>query len=268
MHDLKEMAGAIKDVLPIKDAYHDALQPSAKQLGRAGETLGMVINAVLLPIRRYVFGWQARQDQLEHDLKIKLASVPREELADQAPLHVVVPAIQAWSYSIDCEELRNMYSNLLANALIKEKQPTVHPSFVEMIKQFDPFEANLFAALAECHANPSVELRIKTQGEAGYAIHDKHFSAITIQEKRIIPKPHYWKNLERLGLIEIQYDTWLANETVYNELETHEIVVDLKEKYKALNQELECKKGAIYLTSLGIAFSEVCIKSPIGQSVI
>jgi len=119
----------------------------------------MVLNALLLPIRRYVFDWQAKQEQLEKDIKVKFVDVPRERLKEEASLHLVVPAVQAWRYSINCDELRNLYANLLANALIKDKEAFVHPGFVEVIRQLHPND-ELFVALENCENHLVVEIRL------------------------------------------------------------------------------------------------------------
>lgn len=50
--------------------------------------------------------------------------------------YVAVPALQAISYSMNSEELRNMYANLLAKAIDIDEKDKVHPAFVELIKQF------------------------------------------------------------------------------------------------------------------------------------
>lgn len=102
----KEVIDAIKEIIPIKTTYEDAVQPLAKQIGRTGETLGLTINALFFPIRKFVYNIQAKEKQLEEDVTKRLARIPPDSIADQAPLHIVVPAVQAWSYSIDSDELK------------------------------------------------------------------------------------------------------------------------------------------------------------------
>lgn len=60
----------------------------------------------------------------------------------RAEPYVAIPAIQQISYSYDSDELRDMYANLLANFMDKERSDLVHPSFVEVIKQLNPDEAS------------------------------------------------------------------------------------------------------------------------------
>lgn len=262
MDGITETIQLAKKIVPVKEAYQDVVQPAARQLGRAGETLGMAINTLLLPIRKYVFEWQAKQDHLEQDLKKKLEAVPPERLVEQAPLHVVIPAVQAWSYSVDCDELRNLYSNLLANSMIMNRQIDVHPAFVEIIKQLDPYEARLFKCIAPSKDWPVYELRVKLDEKGSYAVHGTHFAVVTLDNVKTAPAPHYWQNMQRLGLINIQYDPWLSDEKAYQDLEEHEFVQSLKGQYSASNRALICAKGVMRVTPFGEKFAAICIDEP------
>lgn len=260
MGELKEVVEVIKDVIPIKDAYKDTIQPLARQVGKTGETLGMMLNSLLLPVRRYVFDWCARQEQLEQDLKIKLAEIPKERIAEQASLHVVVPAIQAWSYSIDCEELRNLYSNLLANAMITDKQSSVHPRFVEIIKQLHPFEALLFEEMITNRSLPTIQLRLFTQEGKAFSVIATHLTCIIINGEETYPDAHHWENMQQLGLIEINYDRVLLSEEVYSEMKG--FIQNLKATYEADGEKLDLQRGSLVITSFGHEFASICFRNP------
>ena len=49
-----------------------------------------------------------------------------EKIVEPEP-YVAVPAIQAISYAMNSDELRNLYANLLAKSMIKDTKDTVHP---------------------------------------------------------------------------------------------------------------------------------------------
>lgn len=75
--------------------------------------------------------------------------------------YVAVPAIQAISYSMNSEELRNLYANLLAKAMNSDTKDMVHPSFVEIIKQMSPIDALVLNEITQSNYFPLVNLSIK-----------------------------------------------------------------------------------------------------------
>ena len=72
----------------------------------------------------------------------KLKDVPEEKIVSPEP-YVAVPALQAISYCMDSEELREMFANLLATAMNADTKDDAHPAFVEIIKQLSPLDAKI-----------------------------------------------------------------------------------------------------------------------------
>ena len=73
-----------------------------------------------------------------------------------------MPALQAISYSMDSEELRNMYANLLAKAMNVDEKDKVHPAFVELIKQMAPREALILDGIFKSPLTPLIDLSVRT----------------------------------------------------------------------------------------------------------
>lgn len=271
--EIKAIAEAAKDVLPVKDAYCDAIRPAARQLGKAGETLGMIINTLLLPIRHYVFNLQAKQEQLEKELTTRLSEVPTERIVEEAPLHVVVPAVQAWGYSMEREELRNLYANLLANAMLIEKQSDIHPGLVEIIRQLHPFEAQIFSILVAERTYPVVEVKSadnrtrdklwRLLGVTGsfFSI-DKHCTVINYCGKEMMPKSEYIANLERLGLIGVTYQNQFTNKKKYSSIEAHAVIKEYERAIGARGRKALLEYGMIELTPFGELFASICLERP------
>jgi hypothetical protein len=78
--DGKYLGGAAKAIAEVAKAvpiYPDAIQPGAKQVGRALETAGRAVNALLSPIRPLVWGVEKLEAFFERVAK-KLESTPDE----------------------------------------------------------------------------------------------------------------------------------------------------------------------------------------------
>ena len=53
---IRDAADAVKGLLEAAPIYDDALQPAAKQVGKALETLGKAVNMALAPIAALIWG--------------------------------------------------------------------------------------------------------------------------------------------------------------------------------------------------------------------
>ena len=86
--------------------------------------------------------------ETEKLLSQKLKNVDPNKIVQPEP-YVAVPALQAISYSMNNDELRNLYANLLSKSMNIDTKDSVHPSFVEIIKQLSPFDAILLKKIAD-----------------------------------------------------------------------------------------------------------------------
>ena len=134
----EDKSGALIEL--AKEAYKDVVHPVAENTGKVLALLPQVVNAALLPVRKWILYRDAQYEAVEQLLAKKLESIPPSEIVSPKP-HVAVPALNAIAYSMDSEELRNMYANLLASSMSKNMRENVHPSYVEIIKQLMPDEA-------------------------------------------------------------------------------------------------------------------------------
>ena len=62
---------------------------------------------------------------------------------------IAVPALQALTYSLDDELIREMFANLLAADMNAETKKDAHPAFVELIKEMTPADARVLKICRE-----------------------------------------------------------------------------------------------------------------------
>lgn len=89
------------------------------------------------------FAKESNIEQTRKLLEKKLKNVPVENIITP-PMYIGVPALQAISYCMNDESLRNMYAELLAHAMNSDTIDNVHPTYVEIIKQMSPYDALIF----------------------------------------------------------------------------------------------------------------------------
>lgn len=148
---IEATTGLVKAV-PI---YDDLVQPAAKELGATLEIVAKTVNLALAPVSGVIWSYETIKDFVSTKVSEKLKNVDPIDITPPNPV-VVGPALEALKYTGSEETLRNMYANLLANALDQNTKEKTHPSFVEMIKQLSPNEAEILKRLSEFSEYPHV----------------------------------------------------------------------------------------------------------------
>lgn len=251
----------------VPDFYDDALSPAAKESGKTLRILPAAINAAFAPLRRWIAHQEYSVNETEKLLELKLKDIDSSKIIEPEP-YVAVPALQAISYSMDNDELRELYANLLAKSMNIDTKNDVHPSFVEIIKQLSPFEASLLQKLASTneYSFGIVKVRLEkspTDSEGfewiKHLINPKFGLNLTNQTKYTLAL----ENLERLQLINISYSTYLIDDKEYIDIENCNIVSHCKNAGPTLREGysfVRCKRGSLNITNLGKIFIEICIK--------
>jgi len=127
-------------------------------------------------------------------------------------LSIAGPALEASTYYVNDDSIRNMFEKLIASSMDSRKDNTTRASFVEIVKQMSSIDA-LF--LKEFSKNPKIpigELREKSKsGNYSIARTNIVLKDFNIDLKYRGQLPSTIDNLGRLGLINIDYSKWTAN---------------------------------------------------------
>ena len=154
-NNITESIDAITKLVKEVPIYQDAIQPMAKEMGKALQTVGKAVNAALVPVRGLVWGIEKIESFVQIKVEKKLENVPIEEICSPN-LSIAGPVFESLKYAGHEETLREMYANLLANAMDINTKDEAHPSFVEIIKQLSSEEAKLLLLLSQKEAYPEV----------------------------------------------------------------------------------------------------------------
>lgn len=240
----------------FKTAYTDAFQPGAKELGKAGETLGRAVNAALAPVRGAVWGIE----QIESFVKSKvLEKLEQKKVAPESVQipdpDIAVPSIEALRYT----KLKEEFANLLASSMDKNSAALAHPSFVEILKQITPDEAKILNAFPPPIVGvPFISYRL-SMPQGGY--HDLLSFVSNLPKKAKIEHNKnilgYMDNLQRLRLVEIPPDITLTQADAYAELEARPTGFD--DLTHENGPKLIKKRGIVRLTALGSQFKKICL---------
>lgn len=257
---VEKAANALKTLSEAVPVYQDAIQPAAKEVGKALQTAAKAMNVALAPIRGLVWGYEQLEQFLSSKVAQKLQNTPEEEIVTP-PTYVAGPALEALRFAGHDENLQDLYANLLASSMDAATAQNAHPGFVEILKQVSPDEARLLKLLVLPVPFPIISLRNESNDGKGGLDVLMHFSLLGEQARCQHPHltPSYLSNLSRLGIIEIPTFFQYTAENVYKSLEEHPTIQALKKQIEATNRRAEINKQGARLTPLGRQFINACV---------
>ena len=195
-------------------------------------------------------------EDFKNSLENKISSIPEKHLCEP-PLSIVGPALEASKFYFEEPMIREMFAKLIASSMNNQKSSSVHPSFVEIIKQMSPLDAQNLQ-----YFNPSLpvaEYRLSFVDDQFEVLLSNVFLSnpdvedLPLQSQSI-------SSLERLGLISVSYLQWLTDMSWYVGFERTNFYHKLLKSYPSdVNQTLTIQNGAASLTPLGKQFIKICL---------
>lgn len=198
---------------------------------------------------------EASIEKLKADILNGVIEIPVEDIQNPK-IKIIGPALEASKYYIEEEELRQMFAKVITSSLNSKRNPLIHSSFVEIIKQMDVLDAKILNYLKSLNVAPNYPIPTLQQ-------------VINIDDKELIQYPiifftddlhEVYKNsaslinLNRLGLIDVNYSIKTLNDVDYYFLENHDLTDFLK---KSPNTGF--KRTSICLTTFGYNFLMCCV---------
>lgn len=162
---IRDAADAVKGVAQAVPIYQDAIQPAAKEVGTALQTVAKTIHIALAPVSALVWGYEQIKDYVTASLIEKLKNVPKERIVSPSPT-VAGPTLEALRYAGHEPTLRELYANLLATSMDAGTAQEAHPAFVEIIRQLTPDEARIVRLFLEPRPPfPLITVRARLKNE-------------------------------------------------------------------------------------------------------
>lgn len=256
---LPSLAKAAADQGLLSQLYGDIAKPGVSQVGKALSTVFGFGNTLLWPVQllneRARISLEANLDRYRE----KVSQIPEEKIV-AIPPEVGVPIAEKLSFVSD-PDLRELYTNLLAKASSSETQSQAHPSFVNVLNNLSPDEAQLVRQfMQQAGVIPFITAQfVNPQTNYWLQLVDIHFSILP-DTKLAFPEnlPAYVSNLEGLGLINVRRDIFVVPVEVYVPLES-----ELEENFKTSPPPeyplFRCQRGKIEVTRFGWLFIQACV---------
>lgn len=243
--------------------YQDAVQPLAKETGKALQTVGTAVNAALIPIKGLVWGIEKIEEFVQTTVTEKLKSIPPEDIQIPDPA-VAGPALESLKYTGHKESLSEMYANLLASSMDSKTAENAHPGFVEIIRNMSSDEAKIMSFLISADIYPVIDIEKVLKNNGGTIKTHELISGIGHDAECVHRKlaASYFTNLERLGLIEIPRTGHMTEEKGYDRLINDGPVKAIMEQLNSSDEHSgKILKHYVRITPLGRLFGAACVVS-------
>lgn len=192
--------------------------------------------------------------QYKESISKKVDAIPEENL-QEPPMSIVGPALEASKYYIEEEELREMFANVIAASMDSSKSREVHHSFVEIIKQLSPQDANNIKSLKYSKILPIANFNLKDVDKNSHSMVRNLVFSTDYENKTIDENDSSSiSNIVRLGLASISFEESLSAEGIYDIYEQSTLFTSLQETHNNEKQKLEVKRGLVIVTPLGVKF--------------
>ncbi|HHP5491497.1 TPA: DUF4393 domain-containing protein [Aeromonas veronii] len=267
---IRDTADAVKGIVEAIPVYQDILQPAAKEIGTALQTVAKTVHIALAPVSALVWGYDQIKEFVSTRITEKLKDVPPENIISPK-LNVAGPALELLKYTGHDKFLREMYANLVAASMNVITTNQAHPAFVDIIKQLTPDEARILKIFTSQSTFPLVNVHkaVSVHGDPriGYIKMISNLSLIGIKAdcERPSDTPIYIDNLCRLGLAEVLSGVEILSSEFYEDLENCTEINVIKLVHQNTSPDsIQIIRGGIKLTEFGSRFCKICI----GQDLI
>lgn len=242
----------------IDKVYDDIVHPTASEVGKLMGRVPRAINAAFSSLDCWILKKENNIEKTKLLLEENLKNVDPERIVPPEP-YVAIPAIQAISYSMDSDELRKMYANLLSKSIYYNTKNDVHPAFVEIIKNLSPLDCKVFEYIMKKDTSEIgyYEMRIGIPGSTSYHVAFPYITEIVFSSYDKIASSI--DNLARNNLL-LPEDFHYTDDDIYVPIRNTSLYQSLVKSFENTpnNQELRPYKKAIKSTSLGKAFYNIC----------
>lgn len=124
-------------------AYSDAVTGAMKEAGKIGVDFLKTIRLMLFPVQYAA----ALQDRLALHISKSIGRVPEDNRIEPVE-SIALQIVDRLKFQEEDSPITELYLNLLARAMDKERVGEAHPAFVQIISQLAPDEALLIEQIA------------------------------------------------------------------------------------------------------------------------
>lgn len=243
----------------VENVYNDTLKEPLTSSSKAISTvLDFFHNTVMYPMQKYNLYAEGKLQKFAKKIENEVKGIPDENLV-YPRVNILGPTIEGLKYNLDEDYIRDYFTNILVADMDDRLQNKVLPSYIEIVKQLSRDDAEMLQFFKEKDINDEPIIKIKYIYDNGGFHYVSNNIGLLYNGEDIILKAVILDNLSRLRLIELHFDEYRKDKTLYDN--TFE-KIKLRDEFKILPNsvsELGYTKGLIKVTEFGKNFIDICL---------
>lgn len=263
----------LKEILP-DEIQKKLIEPTANSLGN---TLGDAVEVMSAPVSiplKYLSGYVK---DIKSKIDYKFSTYSKSEIEyENIDLNKILKYSNDLSYSLDSEEIRNIFANLITKSFIKNDKYSLHPAFSAIVSELSPLDARNLAIIYETYPKESfaiVDYKAVSPNGSFNILKYNVFLENT-SETNLDVQSLSIENLERLKLVKIE-EKFKWDQSTYDKFMATSFYLETEHGYKKMKEswdsagypkeeietwvsELTLVKKTCELSSFGKLFCEIC----------
>lgn len=254
-----------------KDIYADTIQPTAKNVGGFFGTLsGFFNHVVMYPLKKLNITYEQKAIAFEKEMECKYNSIPEKDQVEPQ-LHIVGPTMESLKYNIMDDDLAELFSNLLVSDMDARTQSLCTPAFVKVIEQLSPVDAKVFKTIfnecSKAETIPICKVDLCKSDDESCVIRKAYLPmllvATDVEGLTLDDISKSIQNLERLGLLNIEFMVWCDDE-IYSKLLDNDLIKSTVLRASEIAGDTYIAKadlkGVLVLSDFARDFAKVCLR--------
>lgn len=242
--------------------YDDLASKPLKSTGNAGSTIiDFLHNFILYPLQKYNIYATNKLKKYEEEVINRTNKIPKENLTFPR-VNIFGPTFDGLKYNLDEQHIKEMFTNVLISEMDNRKQNKVLPAYIEIVKQLNQEDALFLTTLKEkklVNNIPIIRLKLVKNINSTFGYISPYFICLTNGDYIEIPQL-VLDNLIRLQIVEIPFDEYLADKTIYEDT-FNKLKVSLEFSLFTTipNNHLDFQKCELNFTNFGRNFIDICL---------
>lgn len=259
---------------PIKQVTERVVIPPTEEVSRGiTKLLSVVTTFIDNATYKYIANSEMKKKQFLEELSEKYNSIPEDSLKEPN-INILGNVMDSLKYNLDENYLVEMYTNILISDMDSRTKNKCHICFVEILKQLSKNDLevlNKIYMMKHTSSIPFGKLNIVDSNNKPlkYELHNPIYIANI--DNYVIDDYNAFstsiENLNRLGLIEINYTKYFTDKSIYDLL-IQKILPSCTHILNNLRRDnpeatFGCEKAILTINNLGHDLMQICLRDNI-----
>jgi len=259
--EVKDNKGNINNIGLVNVAFQNNVELTLEQKAEIKANFIEFTKAIIGNLTyKFIGNFKLKKARYEQELLNELEKIETNKIVEPR-LSIVGPTIENLKYNLDEEQIRKMYTKILAGELNANTHSKILPAYIEIIKQLSKNDAEFLMELKNTQKLmlSVCNIRLRTRDAKGYT----PITTIIVNNTQknsnhiMLPKKIILDNLERLQLIKITDTLSIPHDEKAVE-KAYNYWASFQGPDTDPNIEYYYESGLLEITDFGKQFIDIC----------